>query len=93
VILVHPSEWDGGPRRREPGEDILYFMEVRSPSGSAYVYSRDRCQDAGEFSDFDAFCDELVREGYVGPGDVPAIVEFLEVDPESVSSAASVMLS
>jgi hypothetical protein len=40
-----------------------------------------------------AFCEELVREGYVEPVDVPAVSEFLALDPEVVSLAASVMLS
>lgn len=93
VILVYPSEWNGGPRRREPGDGVLYFMVVRSPSGSAYVYSRDRDSSAGDFSDFGSFCEELVREGYASPGDVPAVIEFLERDPESVSLAASVMMT
>ncbi len=92
-LLVHPPEWEGGPRRRGPDEDILYYMVFFSPSGSGYVYSRDRDQDAGDFPDFCSFCDDLVREGYIGPCDVPAVTEFLTLDPELVSVAASVMLT
>ena len=93
MILVYPPGWNGSPRRRESDEDILYYMEVRSPDGAAYVYSRDRDSSAGDFPDFGSFCDELVRDGYAGPGDAEAVIEFLELDPESVSLAASVMLT
>jgi hypothetical protein len=93
LILVYPPEWDGCPGRRRPSEDIIYFMEVRSSSGSAYIYSRDRDSSAGDFPDFNSFCEELVRNGYASPGDAAAVIEFLERDPESVSLAASVMLT
>lgn len=93
LILVYPPEWDGGPRKRKPVENILYYMEFRTPSGSGYVYSRDRDPDVGDFSDHLAFCEELVSEGYIGPDDVPAVTEFLDIDPDSLSLAASVMLT
>ncbi len=90
-ILVYPPEWGDRPRRSRPGEDILYFMEVQGPSGSGYVYSRDRSPDVGDYPDAAAFFRELVREGYVSPGDEPAVIGFLALDPESFSLSLSVM--